>query len=185
MSYLGEHEIFSYASVDELMFLDHNTPPGLYRTESDWTYLVVAATDGVRAIALNVPGTPTFAVQKLDARPVAYGWWKGPFVVRLKGSSVESYYPPAPLGMITTSDFDLELTCCLPDATVQHVPLCYVKGGVPEDHVIEFFDHWELVEKNTGIVFFERALGHEYPCTWFGGYKDPRPVGLMTVEFPG
>jgi hypothetical protein len=184
MSLPTHHDIFCYASVDKPMFLNHETPPGLLRTECGEEYLIVSTTEGVRAVVLNASHIPTFGVVELTFNPLAYGWWKGPFIVRLKGSSVLGYHAPAPLGLITTGDFSLEISCCARDGTVQHVPLGYAKNGVPEDHVIDFFDDWELIEQTTGIVFFQRPLGLHYPCTQFGGYREPRAAELITVEFP-
>jgi hypothetical protein len=172
----------NYRRIDELMFLNHETPPGLFLTEEQDEYLVVATNHGMRAILLRSSCAASFSVTELTPHRLDYGWYKGPSILRLKGCSFNAPGSAARYGMITTGDHALFMSCFALDGSDHEVPLGYADSHIPEGFDGSFFDHWDVVEKGTGSVFFEREFGREYE--WHqSGIRVPRPTELITVEF--
>lgn len=126
--------------IGTLMFLTEDTPVGLFIAENWRRYLIVANNDGKRAICLTEWDWPMLSYRDLGSERIEYGHWLGAAKLKLTGSSFNSYHEPAPVGMITSEGLTVHVTCCMPDGSVEYVPLGMTTAEIPDDYSGYFFD---------------------------------------------
>lgn len=141
------------------IFLNRDTPTGLFAGQNTQMFWVVLNGSGKWAIKLSDLYTPLFAAFPLDDHRLEYGWDLGELQLSL-GAKMRTT-EENDVGLIRIEGSDVAMSCCRPDGTLTWVSL----GNIVREGLSGYFESWQVcrvsrpdhvvAERNDGIYGVE------------------------------